>query len=484
MKAYIFLSVHEELFHRVADRLRVFGVTEFSGFAWGRQQANAIANRGLTYDPMVIFTRDLLPLANDGSPPDIAWLERRERELGISITRMLSAERHLLRGRTQDQILRMAEVALREIDAAYERARPDFVFTEDVSCFHSYVHYAIAKERGIPFWRIGTGRLPKRLAIYSEGLQKLGRVEEIYAQLLKRELTEGELEQASTYLMNFRNRPKRPPAIESLDRPPGIGLADLPRLADAVLHYFGDPQNPTATSPLRVLRQRIERIARVRHAELSRVFEPPVVGEKYVLYPLHFQPEASTLVQAPLYMDQVSLLQDMARSLPIGHRLYVKEHVSSRGRRPVSFYQAIRKIDSVRLLSPNEDTWALIRGADAIAVITGTVGWEGVMFEKPVVTFGDVFFNALPQVIRASEYPKDRWYEMFRTAIFDHQPNPRALLAYITAMHQGSFPGQIHNPRTFPHVLEDENVQNMTVALATTLGLTKPLETARKGAVR
>jgi len=118
-----------------------------------------------------------------------------------------------------------------------------------------------------------------------------------------------------------------------------------------------------------------------------------MTDERYVLYPIHFQPEASTLVQAPYYLDQAVLIEDISKSLPVGYQLYVKEHVSNRGRRPLAFYKRLRETFGVRLLGPYEDTWTLIRDAAAVAVITGTVGWEGLLFGKPVVTFGDVFYN-------------------------------------------------------------------------------------------
>src|SRR5688572_6240285 len=113
MKAYIFFSVHEELFHRVAERLRDHGVDEFSGFAWSPFQLAKISGRGIDYDSSVVFTRDLLPSGDDGAPADIAWLQQRERELGTSIQRMLASERHLLKGRTFEQTMRLAEVSLR-----------------------------------------------------------------------------------------------------------------------------------------------------------------------------------------------------------------------------------------------------------------------------------------------------------------------------------------------------------------------------------
>ncbi|MCC7109242.1 MAG: hypothetical protein IT382_08150, partial [Deltaproteobacteria bacterium] len=131
-KAYIFFSVHEPLFHRMAEELRGYGVDHFSGFVWGRAQEAALTNRGISYDPLIVFTRDLLPRFTDRAA-DVEWLARRERELGVSIQRMVFAERHLLAGRSYDEILCMAEVALREVAAAYDRIKPDFVFSEDIS---------------------------------------------------------------------------------------------------------------------------------------------------------------------------------------------------------------------------------------------------------------------------------------------------------------------------------------------------------------
>jgi hypothetical protein len=470
MNAYIFFSVHEELFRRVAEGLRPRGVKAFSGFVWGEQQQKAIAGHGIDYD-LVVFTRDLLPQYNDAAAPDLAWIRTREQELGISIQRMLSAERHLLKGRSFEQIMRMVEVALRGIASAYDRMKPDFVFSEDISCFHSYVHFALARERGIPFWCISSARLPYRLSVYSGGMQRWHKLDAMFAELQRRGLNAAERSRAEEYVTTFRDRPVRPSGMATRARKPKIELADWGRLTYAASRYFGDRGDPTAVAPLQAIQQRLTRMARVASVDLRSVFEPPVAGEKYVLYPIHFQPEASTLVQAPMYLDQVALLRDMAASLPGDHRLYVKEHVSNRGRRPIEFYEQIKAIPSVRLLGPDEDTWSLIKGASVIAVITGTVGWEGLIFDKPVVTFGDVFFNQVPQVYRAGRAPKDDWYRIFDEAATKHVPDRQAVLCMVSALQQASHPGFIANPASFPEVLEPENVANLATALADEVGL-------------
>lgn len=469
-KAYIFFSVHEPLFHRMAEELRAYGVDQFSGFVWGRAQEAALTNRGIAYDPLLVFTRDFLPKFKDRAA-DVEWLARRERELGVSIQRMLFAERHLLAGRSYDEILRMAEVALREVAAAYDRIKPDFVFSEDISCFHSYVHFVLARERGIPFWCIGSGRLPNRVAVYGSGMQRLETTEQVFRELTERGLDGEERRQAEAYVEEFRSRPRRPTGMDLRAARPGVGKTEVSTFKIAARRYLGDRDDPTSTPPHRAVWQRVRRMARVRMADALGMFDTPRPGERYIVYPIHFQPEASTLVQAPLYVDQLALITDIARSLPIGHRLYVKEHLSNRGRRPLGFYEAIRKVPGVRLLGPDVDTWELIKSAAAIAVITGTMGWEGLLYGKPVITFGNVFYNVLPHVYRASEVPKDGWFELFRRAVTEHRPDHEALLRYVAALHRASFPGFIGNPVSFPGVMEPENVAKLVQALVTTAGL-------------
>jgi hypothetical protein len=104
-------------------------------------------------------------------------------------------------------------------------------------------------------------------------------------------------------------------------------------------------------------------------------------------------------------------------------------------------------------------------------VITGTMGWEGLLFDKPVVTFGDVFYNTVPHVYRASQVPKDGWYELFQRAITNHRPDHDALLAYISAMHHASHPGFMGNPSSFPAALEPANIEQLVDALIAEAGI-------------
>src|SRR3989344_5721087 len=55
--------------------------------------------------------------------------------------------------------------------------------------------------------------------------------------------------------------------------------------------------------------------------------------DKFFLFPLHFYPEASILVWATYLSDQLSVIKNIAFSLPFPYKLYVKEHPMAQGTR-------------------------------------------------------------------------------------------------------------------------------------------------------
>jgi len=470
-RIYTFFSVHERLFlpvHRVLrDR---YGVEAFAGTVWGEDQASFLRKGDIHYDPMLVFTRDVLQHA-ENTAPDIGFLADRERRYGVSIHRMIWSERHLLEGRSYEQVLSLTERLFRVVEDALERFGPSFLFSEDVGCLTSYVHYAVARGLGIPFWRIGSARMPGLLSVYSGAPQEWSLMKAELALIRQRGLTDEQRSDARSFVTGFRERPERPTGMRTRARLPVADREDVERLVQLGRRYMTDVRNPTLTSPVRALRQRAVRLARNRASRSLDYFDAPVDGDRYVLYPIHFQPEASTLVQAPYYLDQTALIADISKSLPVGYKLYVKEHVSNRGRRPLAFYQELRETFAVRLLGPDEDTWQLIRDAAAVAVITGTVGWEALLFGKPVVTFGDVFYNECPLTHRAALVAKDRWHEVFHSAIFEHEHDEESLLELVAAIRASSRPGFLKNPNTFPAVLEPENVERIADALAWGAGL-------------
>ncbi|MBI4135758.1 hypothetical protein HY477_03430 [Candidatus Uhrbacteria bacterium] len=111
-------------------------------------------------------------------------------------------------------------------------------------------------------------------------------------------------------------------------------------------------------------------------------------GKAYVLYPIHMEPETALGMKSPEFNEQLALIELIAKNLPAGVLLVVKEHLAAIGRRPKDFYKIILDIPNVAMVSPNSYAVELAKGAKAVAVITSTLGAEAAMLGIPVLSFG------------------------------------------------------------------------------------------------
>ncbi len=464
MRGYIFFSVHERMFDAVARGLTEAGTVDgFSGFLWGVDQLPLIDRTA--YEPLIVFSRDVYPQLE--GKPDVGALRAKERQYGISFNRLIYSERHMLEGRDFDERLRLLEVLLSTVEGAYDQSQPDFILSEDVSCLTSYLHWVVAKHRGIPFHSVAQGVLPGTIAIHSSPMQRLTTVEEQFEALRGRALTSDERSGADAWLRQFRQNPRRPSGASAFDKLPVADAGDFRRVLHQANRYRQERHNPTLHSPVWALRRRARRLFNQRST--AHLFEQPKQGERYLLFPIHYQPEASTLIRGLYYLDQPTLIDDIAKSLPVGTRLYVKEHYANRGRRPASFYYRIRSTHSVRLLGPDASAWDLIQGSDGVITITSRMGWEGILAEKPVFTFGETFYNCFPLVTRLGTKPKDEWPLVMRETLDSFRPDSELLLKYIAALQAALFPGFKGNALTFPWVMDSDNIHKLVHAVQSVL---------------
>lgn len=122
----------------------------------------------------------------------------------------------------------------------------------------------------------------------------------------------------------------------------------------------------------------------------------------YVYFPMHVEPERSTLLSAPYYTNQFEMIRHIAKSIPIDHILLVKEHPSQeiRGWRKISEYKQIMEIPNVRLIHPTVKSEDLMKTSSVVLSIGGTSGFEAAFFKKPSIIFTDLGYQQLSSVIR------------------------------------------------------------------------------------
>lgn len=145
--------------------------------------------------------------------------------------------------------------------------------------------------------------------------------------------------------------------------------------------------------------------------ELDAVSSPYQDDHPYYFYPLHYQPEQTTVPLGYDFCDQLSLVHCLAENLPEGRVLVVKEHpcqfmesLYGHQGRCAGFYRELAGVKGVHLANLESDTHELIAGSKGVISLTGTAAWEGLVLGKPAMIFGQAWYSSCPGVIRVRQW--------------------------------------------------------------------------------
>lgn len=144
-----------------------------------------------------------------------------------------------------------------------------------------------------------------------------------------------------------------------------------------------------------------------RYAKFAISYDQIDWKENTIYFPLHYQPELTTMPLGGPYVNQVRVIKMLSDHTPPETRILVKEHNSqfgfttkgSKNFRPRNYYQWIASIPKVQIIERSVPSGVLQNQADITAVITGTAGFEAMVRGKPVIAFGNGFYLNGPGVI-------------------------------------------------------------------------------------
>ena len=128
-----------------------------------------------------------------------------------------------------------------------------------------------------------------------------------------------------------------------------------------------------------------------------------------------------------------------------------------------SYYDKLRRLPNVILINPSEDSHKLIRNADLVIVVVGTVGWEALLYGKPVITLGNVFFNdsRLVRKVRSIRDLKRNISDLLNSYRLDEEN----LLKYIVALNRGTSKGYFNAPHCDRNLLSTDNIIDISNAI-------------------
>ena len=201
---------------------------------------------------------------------------------------------------------------------------------------------------------------------------------------------------------------------------------------------------------------------------LCRYDKLDAIPGRLAFYGLHVQPEASIDVLGAYFSDQLKLIKDIRRALPMDTTLAVKEHPNFLGLKPISFFKELRRIPNVALLKHDVSTFEIYKRASILFTVSGTLGYEGGLLGIPVVTFCPMYFNGLSSVRLCTDMTKLRGivYSLLHGFKRDFEADCR----FVENLVGQSYPAFWSDPVNYPNVMDEENVAKLQAAFLDIIG--------------
>ena len=329
--------------------------------------------------------------------PNMVFLREKEDQYGFNLFDLwqIAAPRHkrLLKF-TDAHVLSWMETVIKEIESYIHKVKPDYAILNTISAFTYVIAFRIFLQKGIPTMELMNARIPGRFTFDAKFNSEWPLVVNKYNGIKKNGLTESQRKRADNFVQNFRHKPVMPDNSTIVKE----------TLSQRFYRYHGYGKTLLYRRNIPNLKPFIWYPIKDKFIKNSSRFEQPVPGEKYILYPLQTHPEASTSVRGKWYVNQIALIENISKSIPCDYKLYVKEHPRSISKRPKGYHKEIKKFPNIRLISPLSNTMDLIKNSDLIITVTGTPGWEAILHQKPVFTFGEVYYNIFDEVVKIKDY--------------------------------------------------------------------------------
>jgi hypothetical protein len=399
-----------------------------------------------------------------------------------NLNTMVHADR-ILKGYPFERILRILAAVVRFWKDVLQEWRPDVVIGE-VACATEWLAWAQANRLGVPYLIPYPTPFANRFFFIQEPAGRWERMERQFDEVSRRELTSKETQIAENFVQEFRARKPKPSFLDwSLRSPLSPDIRRLSkkiaRIPYRIQSWTEDGQFEIAsyhgTPPWEPVWQEILRVCRHVFSEAT-MLRKAAETRPIVYFPLHVQPEFTTDVRAPFSANQIALIENISRSLPIEYRIVVKEHPGMKGWRALSDYRELKKLHNLQLVSPSVDGHDLIQQSDAVLTITGSSAWEAILYEKPVIAFGPLcygFFNLIYHCTNIAELPA-----VLSEALRHYRPNHELLLKFVHSFLTSAYELEWADPIRSPQILERQNVERIASAILTEVTSLAPIRQA------
>ena len=340
--------------------------------------------------------------------PDLDYLKYFEKKYNIDLWQLAINERMFygffdFHKFTANEILSIVEQICKFYEQIFLEIKPDFFITKLTAFHHLELFRKMCIYHGTKVLMLSSPKIPK-ISILSEDDTKFDYVNN----LEKIECEEKNFDDLNKdlFLLNSNNDAKE----VMMDYWKKHGSNSKINMIKTLIQFLTSSNinintnyNYYGRTRLRVLKNAIILNLKktIREYFMEKNLEKnPNVKTPFVYYPLGIVLERHILIGAPYCTNQLEIIRHIAKSLPVGFRLLVKEHPAQTSRewRSTLEYKQIIDIPNVTLIHPSFSEKELQKNCSLLISTAGGSAFEATFFQKPSIIFGDAIYSILPSV--------------------------------------------------------------------------------------
>jgi hypothetical protein len=335
--------------------------------------------------------------------PDLDYLSQFEKKYGIELWKLANNDRIFFKYNafynfSENEILSILEQQCKFFENIIETIKPDFVILPLTNSGRMEIFYQLCLKLGIKIMMLNDTRLGG-MRFISEEFEKLDYFEEEICEKVKdRSIDDlrdilyktNSFDDTVKYASQFLKSKKM--ALKA-----GINFFLFSKNSNLKTHYtyYGRRKIKIFFNTIFWSLKKRYRLYLI-NKNLSRTID----DEKFIFFPLHIEPERSLLIAAPFHNNLIELVTHIVKSLPVGYKLYVKDHagMDTRDWRSFSFYKKIMDLPNVKMLHHDVHPKNILPKCSMVITVGGTAGFEAAFYQKPTITFINTLYSPLKSV--------------------------------------------------------------------------------------
>ena len=375
--------------------------------------------------------------------PDLNYLRSFEEKYNINLWKLAYDDRNLFKFNSyykfdRNEILLITEKTCKFFELILNKIKPNFLVIRVTDFHRNHLLVELCKAKKIKVLMLMESRLGFRASVGTE----FTKIDEDWNMNISQENTIKDISDLKKYLAKFDRFKQTKNQISS-----GVGYSFLKKIRASLnwLHNTWDPEYNEmyihyGVSPLTAFKDIL--LSGLRRKFRKRFIDKYFIhnftnSEKFVFYPLQVEPERTVSFDV-FFSNQIEIIKNIAKSLPVEYKLYVKEHYNMifRAWRPISTYRELMNLPNVKLLHPSVSPSKVLDNCSLVITLSSTAGLDAAFHNKPSIVLSDVMYSVLPSV-----YKLKTWDElpMIIRSMLDMKINSLDLIHFVKLIEKNTF---------------------------------------------